>query len=149
MFPCGKDAASNESTVSTEIATFSSNALLMMAPSTEHLFNAGEQAFYSVKMPAVGAATDSERREVNKPFAISCIADPNSASVSAAETWLRTEQFGSVYMFYAPINEKRTEGAEVAFIAAEKTGIREIISLDKDFDIYRLPGKEMIHNIYK
>ena len=34
-------------------------------------------------------------------------------------------------------------------IAAEKTGIREIISLDKDFDIYRLPGKEMIHNIYK
>ena len=34
-------------------------------------------------------------------------------------------------------------------ITAEKTGIREIISLDKDFDIYRLPGKENIHNIYK
>ena len=34
-------------------------------------------------------------------------------------------------------------------ITAEKTGIREIISLDKDFDIYRLPGKEKIHNIYK
>lgn len=33
-------------------------------------------------------------------------------------------------------------------ITAEKTGIREIISLDKDFDIYRLPGKERIHNIY-
>ena len=32
-------------------------------------------------------------------------------------------------------------------ITAEKTGIREIISLDKDFDIYRLPGKEKIHNI--
>ena len=34
-------------------------------------------------------------------------------------------------------------------ITAEKTGIREIISLDKDFDIYRLPGREQIHNIYR
>ena len=34
-------------------------------------------------------------------------------------------------------------------ITAEKTGIREIISLDKDFDIYRLPGKEKITNVYK
>ncbi|MDR2923911.1 MAG: PIN domain-containing protein [Treponema sp.] len=33
-------------------------------------------------------------------------------------------------------------------ITAEKTGIREIISLDKDFDIYRLPGREMIRNVY-
>ena len=33
-------------------------------------------------------------------------------------------------------------------ITAEKTGIRKMISLDKDFDIYRLPGKEKIHNIY-
>jgi len=34
-------------------------------------------------------------------------------------------------------------------IAAEKTGIREIISIDKDFDIYRLPGKEKIRNVYR
>lgn len=34
-------------------------------------------------------------------------------------------------------------------ITAEKTGIKEIISLDKDFDIYRLPRKERIRNIYK
>ena len=33
-------------------------------------------------------------------------------------------------------------------ITAEKTGIREIISLDKNFDIYRLPGKEHIRNVY-
>jgi len=33
-------------------------------------------------------------------------------------------------------------------ITAEKTGIKEIISLDKDFNIYRLPGKEKIHNVY-
>ncbi|MCL2705572.1 MAG: PIN domain-containing protein [Spirochaetaceae bacterium] len=34
-------------------------------------------------------------------------------------------------------------------VAAEKTGIREIISLDKDFNIYRLPGREKIRNIYQ
>jgi len=34
-------------------------------------------------------------------------------------------------------------------ITAEKTGIREIISLDRDFDIYRLPGKEQIRNVYR
>jgi len=34
-------------------------------------------------------------------------------------------------------------------ITAEKTGIREIISLDRDFDVYRLPGKEHIKNIYE
>jgi predicted nucleic acid-binding protein len=33
-------------------------------------------------------------------------------------------------------------------ITAEKTGIREIISLGSDFDIYRLPGKEQIRNIF-
>lgn len=34
-------------------------------------------------------------------------------------------------------------------IAAEKTGIRNIISVDSDFDIYRLPGKVKIQNIFK
>jgi len=34
-------------------------------------------------------------------------------------------------------------------VAAEKTGIRKIISLDKDFDIYRLPGREKIKNVFK
>lgn len=34
-------------------------------------------------------------------------------------------------------------------ITAEQTGIREIISIDSDFDIYRLPGKEMIRNVFK
>ncbi|MCL2266351.1 MAG: PIN domain-containing protein [Treponema sp.] len=33
-------------------------------------------------------------------------------------------------------------------VSAEKTGIREIISLDKDFDIYRLPGREKIRNVF-
>ena len=34
-------------------------------------------------------------------------------------------------------------------ITAEKTGIREIISLDKDFYVYRLPGREKIRNVFK
>ena len=34
-------------------------------------------------------------------------------------------------------------------ISAEKTGIRKIASLDKDFDIYRLPEKEKIRNVFK
>ena len=33
-------------------------------------------------------------------------------------------------------------------VTAEKTEIHEIVSLDRDFDVYRLPGKERVHNIY-
>jgi predicted nucleic acid-binding protein len=33
-------------------------------------------------------------------------------------------------------------------VAAEKSGIKEIISLDKDFNVYRLPGREKIRNVY-
>jgi predicted nucleic acid-binding protein len=33
-------------------------------------------------------------------------------------------------------------------VAAEKTGIRSIISIDSDFDIYRLPGKLQIRNVF-
>ena len=33
-------------------------------------------------------------------------------------------------------------------IAAEKTGIKKIISIDSDFDIYRLPRKVKIENVF-
>lgn len=33
-------------------------------------------------------------------------------------------------------------------VAAEKRRIFSIISLDSDFDIYRLPGKKMLENIF-
>ena len=33
-------------------------------------------------------------------------------------------------------------------VAAERTGMRTIISIDSDFDVYRLPGKERIANIF-
>jgi predicted nucleic acid-binding protein len=34
-------------------------------------------------------------------------------------------------------------------IAAQKNAIKTIISIDDDFDIYRLPGKVKIKNIFK
>jgi len=34
-------------------------------------------------------------------------------------------------------------------VAAEKTGIKQIISIDADFDIYRLPKKVSIENIFR
>lgn len=34
-------------------------------------------------------------------------------------------------------------------IAAEKTGIKRIISIDSDFDIHRLPGKVRIENVFR
>ncbi|MDR0301952.1 MAG: PIN domain-containing protein [Treponema sp.] len=33
-------------------------------------------------------------------------------------------------------------------VTSEKTRIRKIISLDKDFNVYRLPGKEKIQNVF-
>ncbi|MDR0843566.1 MAG: PIN domain-containing protein [Acidobacteriota bacterium] len=34
-------------------------------------------------------------------------------------------------------------------VAAEITGIREIISIDSDFDVYRIIKKERLENLYK
>ena len=34
-------------------------------------------------------------------------------------------------------------------LAAEKMGIKKIISIDSDFDVYRLPGKVMIENVFR
>ena len=34
-------------------------------------------------------------------------------------------------------------------VAAEKTGIKKIISIDSDFNVYRLPGKTKIENVFK
>lgn len=34
-------------------------------------------------------------------------------------------------------------------IAAEKTGIKQIISIDSDFEVYRLPGKVKIENVFE
>ena len=33
-------------------------------------------------------------------------------------------------------------------VVAERTGIRQIISIDSDFDVYQLPGKVQIENVF-
>ena len=33
-------------------------------------------------------------------------------------------------------------------VTAEKTGVKKIISIDSDFDVYRLPGKVKIENVF-
>ena len=33
-------------------------------------------------------------------------------------------------------------------VVAERTGIKKIISIDSDFDVYRLPGKVRIENVF-
>jgi len=33
-------------------------------------------------------------------------------------------------------------------IVAERTGIKKIVSIDSDFDVYRLPGKVRIENVF-
>jgi len=51
-----------------------------------------------------------------------------------------TEKYADLHMDFADAT---------LVITAEKTGIKKIISLDRDFDVYRLPGKEQIQNIFK
>jgi predicted nucleic acid-binding protein len=46
--------------------------------------------------------------------------------------------------------KRRMDFADATLVvAAEKTGIRSIISIDSDFDIYRLPGKMHIQNVFR
>ncbi|MFP3042301.1 pilus assembly protein [Treponema primitia] len=48
----------------------------------------------------------------------------------------------------AALKERMDFADATLVIAAEKRGIRSIISIDSDFDIYRLPGKRMIKNVF-
>jgi predicted nucleic acid-binding protein len=34
-------------------------------------------------------------------------------------------------------------------VASEKNALMRIISIDSDFDIYRLPGKRLIENVFR
>ncbi|MDR3364361.1 MAG: ABC transporter substrate-binding protein [Clostridiales Family XIII bacterium] len=115
-----RDVASSDPKVAAEIGMVASTALVALGPSIEPLYQAGEQAFYGVGMPVIGAATDAENREAFQPYAISCIASPDSAAVSAMETWMRTERFSKLCIFYDPASAERTEAAESAATAAGK-----------------------------
>ena len=109
------DAASSESKVISEIGTVAGRAMVVMAPPDESLYKAGEQAFYTAGLPAIGAATDAANREAYKPFAISCLDEPGSAVVSAVSTWIEAEQFEKVWVFCSSATAERVDIAETVF----------------------------------
>ena len=123
-----RDAGSSDTAVTSEIGSAAADALIVLGPPTEALYKAGEQAFYSAGMPAVGAATDTDRREIYRPFAISCITAAGSDAVSAIETWVRAERFTSVCIIYSPSQADRTASAE-ATMRASAIEIAELIEL--------------------
>ena len=126
-----RDAASSDTEVTSEIGVVASDALIIVGPPTEALFKAGEQAFYNAGMPAVGAATDVNNREAFKPFAISCITDPGSETISAMETWAKTERFTNVTIFYTASNAERTLSARDTLVSLGK-GIAQVNELVSD-----------------
>jgi len=129
-----RDAGSSDTAVTSEIGSAAADALIVLGPPTESLYKAGEQAFYSAGMPAVGAATDTDRREIYRPFAISCITAPGSDAVSAIETWVRAGRFSSVCIFYNASQADRTASAE-ATMRASGIEIAELIELSgESFD---------------
>ena len=104
--------ASSDSQVTTEMGSVAIDALVALGPPTEELYKAGQQAFYTVGMPVIGAATDRENRVAYEPFSISCITDPGSETISATSSWIKAERFSSVCMIYAPIFLERSESAK-------------------------------------
>ena len=136
-----RDAASSDTTVTTEIGSAAADALIVIGPPTESLYKAGEQAFYSAGMPAVGAATDNDRRELYQPFAISCITTLGSDAVSAAETWVRAEHLTKVCMFYSPAYAERTARAEETLLASGIEVVEKIEIANASFDAVKLTDK--------
>ena len=138
-----RDAASNDAKTSTEVMSASADALVVFGPPSEALYQAGGLAFYNAGMPAVGAATDSLKREAYQPFAISCIDDPNSAAQSAVACWVKTDKFLNVCIFYSPSAQERAECAEKSFINDGKK-VTEMIALgNESFDAATVVEKAM------
>ena len=62
---------------------------------------------------------------------------------------VRQRDIGRIVEVVAKYSDLPMDFADATLvIAAEETGIKKIISIDSDFDIYRLPGKEKIANIF-
>ena len=62
---------------------------------------------------------------------------------------LKAEDVNRIIALTKKYNDMPMDLADATLvIAAERTGIREIVSIDSDFFIYRTVGKEMITNIF-
>jgi len=138
-----RDAASSDTAVTSEIGSAAADALIVLGPPTAALYKAGEQAFYSAGMPAVGAATDTERREIYRPFAISCITTAGSDAVSAVETWVRVERVTKVCIFYSPLQAERTGSAEATFKASGIEVVEKIELANESFDAASVAERAM------
>ena len=113
-----RDVASSDLEVVTEInIAAAESALAIMGPPTKDLYEAGEATFFNAKMPAIGAATDKNARDFNRPYAISCITEPSSETISAVESWVRAEHLTKVCIFFSPIYGDRNAYAEATFVA--------------------------------
>jgi ABC-type branched-subunit amino acid transport system substrate-binding protein len=138
-----RDAASNDVKTSTEVLSASADALIVLGPPTEALYQAGGMAFYNAGMPAVGAATDSLKREAYQPFAISCIEDPGSAAESAVAGWVKTDKFTSVCIFYSPATQELIESFENALISEGKQVVEMIALGNEAFDAASVAAKAL------
>ena len=121
-----RDAASSGLGVVSEIDFAAPEALVIVGPANEELYDAGASAFSRAGLPTVGAATNEENREANSPFAISCITDPDSEAVSAIEAWTKVERFSKPCLIYSSESEDRTESAEEALLALGKDVVEKV-----------------------
>jgi len=129
-----RDTASSEDGVADEINRLTPDALVIMGPSTDVLYKAGEVAFYNARVPVIGAATDVEARTASKPYSISCITDSAGTTESVAETWIRADRFTTVCTLYAPANEDRVKSIETALTADGKNIVDSVQIGNDAFD---------------
>lgn len=63
---------------------------------------------------------------------------------------IRQNNFARIIEMTKKYSDQPMDFADASLvIAAEMTGIKKIISIDSDFDIYRLPGKVKIENVFQ
>ena len=136
-----RDAASDDSKVSSEFGNVAADALIVVGPPTESLYYAGENAFFGAGMPSIGAATDETRRATLQPFAISCISDPGSAAGSAAAAWMDAEKFSSVCVFFSPSTQERTDYFDQALASGGKQIAEKIPLGNEAFDAAAIAEK--------
>ena len=130
-----RDVASSDTEVVAEIeSAAAAHALAIMGPPTEALYKAGERTFFNAKMPTIGAATSENTREFSKPYAISCITEPSSETISAVESWIQRERFSKVCIFVSPIYSDRNVYAEASFAASRVEIVDKIELGNEAFD---------------
>ena len=140
-----RDVTSSDVEVVVEInSAAASDALVIMGPPTEDLYRAGEKTFFNARMPAIGAATNKNIRDFNRPYAISCITEPSSETISAVESWIQAERFSNVCIFVSPIYKDRNAYAEATFNAWNKDVLEKFELGNDAFDAASIAEKAFL-----